>query len=80
MIRHSREDFEVWFQIFAQRHDRSDIPATVAVVRSRPNGHDVLRGKMILIPFVDELMCSSDELEIVDVVELPIVLAQHPLS
>jgi hypothetical protein len=71
MIWHSREDLEIWLKIFAQRHDRSDIPATIAVIRSRPNGHDVLRGKMILIPFVDELMCSSNQLEIVDVVELP---------
>jgi hypothetical protein len=70
MIRHSREDLEIWFEIFAQRHNRSHIPATIAVVWSGPNGHDVLRGKMILIPFVDELMCSSDELEVVDVVEL----------
>ena len=70
MVRHSREDLEIWLQILAQSHNRSYISASVAVVWSRPNSNYILGGEMVLVAFVDQLMRASDQLKVVDVVEL----------
>lgn len=72
MIRHSREDLEIGLQVVAKRHDRSDVAAAVAVVGSRPDGYHVLRGKVVFVALVDQLMRSSDEGERIDVVELDV--------
>ena len=40
VVRHSREDREAWVEVFAEVHDRGDIPAAVAVIGRAPNGDD----------------------------------------
>ena len=70
MIWDSTKDLEIRIQILSQRHDTRDIAAPVAVVRRGPHSHDVLRGEVVFVAFVDELMGASDELEVVYVVEL----------
>ena len=70
MIRHSTEDSKVGLKILAQRHDTRHITTSVAVVRRRPDGDDILIFEMVLVSLVDELMRACDELEAIDVVEL----------
>ena len=42
------EDAELGVKIFADVHDRSNIAAAIAVVRSRPNSDNGLLGEVIL--------------------------------
>lgn len=71
MIRHGREDFEIRLQLIrVQGHDTRDVAAAVAVIRRRPDSHDILRLEMVLVAFVDELVGARDEGEGVDVIEL----------
>lgn len=70
MIRYSAEYLEVGVQIFAESHDTRDIAAAVAVIRCRPHSDHILRGKMILIALIDQLVSTGNELQVVDVVEL----------
>lgn len=50
-------------------HDGGDVPAAVAVVWCRPHGHQLLV-EHELVAFVDQLVCTADELQVVDVHEL----------
>lgn len=70
VIRDSAENLEVGLQVFAEGHDRGDVTAAVAVVGSRPDSDNFLRLEVIFVAFVYKLMGSSDEFEVVDVVEL----------
>ena len=70
VVGHGAEDFEVWLQVLAESHDAGDVSATVAVVGSRPNCDNILRGEVVLVALVDELMRAGNELQVVDVVEL----------
>ena len=70
MVGHSAEYFEVGVKIFAERHDTRDVSAAVAVVRCRPDSNHILRGKMILVALIYQLMGTGNELKVVDVVEL----------
>ena len=70
MIRYRREYLEVRVQILTQSHNAGNIAASVAVIRCRPDGHDVLRGEVVFVAFVHELMCAGYELEVVYMVEL----------
>ena len=70
VIWYSTENLEVWCEILAHRHYRSDVAAPVAVIRSRPNGYDILGREVVFIAFVDKLVSSSYQLEVVYVVEL----------
>ena len=56
MIGNSTEDLEFWLEVLAQVHDGSDVSAAVAVVRSGPDGDDVLVLEMVLVALVDELV------------------------
>lgn len=70
VIGDSAEDLEVGLQVLAKSHDTGDVAAAVAVVGSGPDGDNVLRGEVVLVALVDELVRASDELKVVDVVEL----------
>lgn len=70
VIGNGAEDLKVRVQVFSQGHYACDIAAAVAVVRRGPDRDDVLRCEVVFVSFVDELMCSCDELKVVDVVEL----------
>ena len=70
MVGHGAEDLEVRLEILADRHDTRHIAASVAVVRRRPHRDHVLRCEVVLVAFVDQLMCTRNELQAVDVVEL----------
>ena len=70
MIWHCAENLEVRVEVLAKRHDTCDIAASIAVIGRRPHRHYVLGGEVVLVALVDKLMRSSDEREIVDVVEL----------
>jgi len=70
----SRLDFlkgnKFGFEIIIKFHDRSYITAAVTVVRSRPHRNKVLLREVELVSLLDELMGPTDEVEVVDVVEL----------
>lgn len=70
MIRHSAKDCELGFEIFSQGHDTGYVAATVTVVWSGPDGHNILILEVVFVTFVDELMCSGNKREVVDMVEL----------
>jgi len=56
MIRHGAEDGEIGLEVLAEGHDTGDVSAAVAVVRSGPDGDDVLVLEMIFVALVDELV------------------------
>ena len=70
MIRHCAEDLEVGVQILAKCHNRGYVATPVAVIWGRPHSDHILGGEVILVAFIYELMCSSDEVDAVDVIEL----------
>jgi hypothetical protein len=48
VFRNGAEDAELGVKVFANIHDRRNIAAAVAVVRSGPDGDDGLLGKVVL--------------------------------
>lgn len=70
VIWHGGEDLEVRLQVLAERHDGCHVAAAVAVIRCTPDCDDVLGLEVILVTLVHELVGASDELEVVDMVEL----------
>lgn len=64
------ENLEASSEFFIECEDRSKISAAVAVIGSTPNGNEILGGIVELVAFLNELMCSADEFELVDVVKL----------
>jgi hypothetical protein len=73
MIGHGGEDLELGLEVFAQIHNGGDVAAAVAVVGCGPDRHDVLVFEVVFVAFVDELVRARNELQAVDVVELPCV-------
>ena len=63
------EDLEVPLQLVVNVKDGSNVTTSVAVVGSRPNCNQVGVLEPVLKSVHDELMSSSDELKIVNVVE-----------
>lgn len=63
------EQLECRFQILSDLTHRCQVSTSVAVVRCAPDGHDVLLVKMKFISFVNELMRSCDQSEIVHMAE-----------
>ena len=56
---------------FSNLHHASHVPAPVAVVRCRPDGDEIVRGrKHVLVAFLHKLMSPRDEIERVHVIEL----------
>jgi hypothetical protein len=64
---------ETAFAFAVEDHDGSDVAASVAVIGSAPHRDQVLI-KVVFVAFHDELMCSCDEREIVDMIELSVSL------
>lgn len=64
------EDIKSSFQILVDVQDWSNIATSVAVVRSRPYGDQVLVSEPIFETIHHKLMGSSNQLQIVDMVEL----------
>lgn len=70
IVCHSAEQFERWFELLVDLADGREVSAAVAVIRGAPHGDDILVVEVVLVAFVDELMGSSDDREIVDMAEL----------
>jgi len=70
MIRHRREDLELWLQVLAQVHNGRNVSAAVAVVGRRPDSDDILVFEMVLVALIDQLMSTGDKLQAIDVIEL----------
>ena len=64
------EDVEVALHLLIDVEDGGDVSTSVAVVGCRPNGDEVLVFEPVSEAVHDQLMGSSDEFEIVDVVKL----------
>lgn len=64
------ENLEASSELFVECEDRSQITATIAVIGSTPHGNEILGRIVELVAFLNELMCSADEFELVDVVKL----------
>lgn len=64
------EDLELPVQVLVQGQDGGHIATPVAVVGSRPDSHEVLLVKHVLVALLDQLMGTADELEAIDVDEL----------
>lgn len=65
----SPKQLERRLQILLHLTHRRQITAPVAVVRCAPDRHDVLVLEVVFVPFVDELVRSCDERQVVDVAE-----------
>ena len=65
----SVESRKVSIQVLANVEDGRDISASVAVVRSRPDCHEVLVLEPVFEAIHDELMSTSNEFEIIYVAE-----------
>lgn len=64
-----QEDFVLTFEMRVDLEDGGHVVASVAVVRSRPDGDEAL-SEPISEAVHNKLMCAGDQLEIVDVIEL----------
>lgn len=64
------EDLKVALQVLVDVEDGGDVTATVAVVGCGPNCHEVRVLEPVLEAVHDELMSPSDELQVIDMVEL----------
>jgi hypothetical protein len=68
-LRHFLECLEIPSEVFIQLQNGGNIAAPIAVIGSRPHSdQDVIR-EPVLVPFLDQLMGSGDELKSVDVVK-----------
>jgi hypothetical protein len=63
------EDLEVVLDLFINLHDRGDVTASVAVVRSRPDGDEVRILKPEFKSVHDQLMGTGNHIQSVNVVE-----------
>lgn len=63
------EQLKGGLEVLTNLTDRSQVTTSIAVVGCTPHGDDVLVGKVVFVSFVDQLMCASDQGEIVDVAE-----------
>lgn len=68
-VRHCSEQLWLSCVCVFEDHNGGDVAAAIAVVGSRPH-RDQLLVKHELVAFVDELMCSADQLQVVDVNKL----------
>jgi hypothetical protein len=69
ILTYSSKQFKRRFQILFHLTYRRQVPAAVTVVWSAPDRYDVLVFEVVFIAFVDELMRSSDQGEVVYVAE-----------
>jgi hypothetical protein len=69
LISQSMEDVESSLQFVVHVEDRGNVAASVAVVRGGPNSHEVLVSEPVLEAVHNQLMCSGDERNVIDVVE-----------
>lgn len=65
----SIEDVELSFHILVNVQDRSNVSATVTVVRGGPNCYQVIVSEPELEPIHNELMCACDQIQVVNVIE-----------
>lgn len=75
-VRHCPEELRLSRVSIFEDHDGGDVAAAIAVVRSRPHS-DQLLVEHELVAFMDKLMCSADQLQVVDVNKLQVVLADR---
>jgi len=63
------ENVESLVKLLIHVQNGSDVTTSVAVVWSRPDGDEVLVFEPVLEAIHDELMCSCNQSDIVDVIE-----------
>ena len=73
VLRNSAEDCEFRIQVFPQAHYRRHIPAPITVIRCTPYGYDRPVLEVILVAFIDQLVCTCYQLQAVDMIELQTV-------
>lgn len=81
MIGNRRENLEVGLgrcvlDTLPECHDTCNVPAAVAVIGCRPYCDHVLRGKVVFVALVHQLMSAGNERQIVDMIELETPSAQ----
>lgn len=57
-------------EVFADLTHRRQVTAAVTVVGRTPNRHHILIVEVIFVPFVNQLMCTSNQGKVVDMAEL----------
>ena len=65
-----REDVEFRNEVFTNVHDRCDVAAAVAVVWRTPYGNYRLVFEVPFESFIDQLVCTSNTLNAINVIEL----------
>lgn len=63
------ENVESLIKLLIDVQDGSNVTASVAVVRSRPDGNEVLVFEPVLEAIHDKLMCSGNQRDVIDVIE-----------
>lgn len=69
-ITDSVEDLEATLQVIVNVQDRSNITASVAVVRCRPDGHQIAILEPVLESIHDKLVSTSHQIDVINVVKL----------
>lgn len=64
------EELEYRLQIFPHLTYTRHVGAAVAVVRCTPDCNHGLAVEVVFVSFVDKLMCSGDQIEVIDCAEL----------
>ena len=72
-LRHLGEDLKIPVEVIVYGQHRGYIAAAVAVIGGAPHGHQVARGKVVLVALHHQLVRAADQLDVVVVVELQCV-------
>lgn len=67
---HGSEELEDRLQVFSHLTYTRHIGAAVAVVRCTPDRDHGLAVEMVFVSFVDKLVCSGNQIKVVDCAEL----------
>ena len=70
MLGNSAENCEFRIQVFPQAHNRRNIPAPITIIRCTPYGYHRPVFEVVLVAFVDQLVCACYQLQAVDMIEL----------
>lgn len=68
--RNLSENLESSSEFFIECENGSQISTAVAIVWCTPDCDEVLGREVVLVALLDKLVCSADELELVDMIEL----------
>jgi hypothetical protein len=70
IITNCTKQLEGGLEVVSDLTDGGQVPTPVAVIGRTPHCHDVLVVKVVFVAFVDQLVCTCDQREVVDMAKL----------